>query len=411
MINILIQVLILLSALLINFFIPLLFGLEQYGLFIKANILVFFFHKFIDIVSEPLTSMVDRNICFPASLTLGLVLLAIFSLCNFFFTVGYVLLLAAMIWSSCVLLTMYSYQLRLYILSYLICFTALFLSLLFLAYFQAINISISKLLIITNFLPAAIFFILLIVKNKIEIKTAGYLQSLYKIIGVFPGLFSLTLVNNLFTNILPFYLSFILPPQLLGLFRVQVSLAQSVTAIFPINTKIISTHFVSQEQASFLNKISIFSLNYFYLIALFGFIATGVIEKYNEFALVFFIMPILHLAMIFERALLGLKQRKELMLINYLVVFSVSICAFFIHNINQIIMVYSLGISLYIILMMRKLNFDFHGLIKILAFLTPLEIFAASQSTTFGIICLFINTLLILRFMPINRNALSIIGF
>ena len=122
MINILIQLFTLISGLLINFFIPLLFGFEQYGLFIKGNILVFFFHKFLDIVSEPLISMVRKEICFPLSLTLGLIISTIFYLLNICYDLGHIILLCSMVWSSCVLLTMYSYKLQLYILSYLVLF-------------------------------------------------------------------------------------------------------------------------------------------------------------------------------------------------------------------------------------------------------------------------------------------------
>ncbi len=51
MFNLLIQALTLLSGLVVNFVIPGLYGLEAYGAFIKANVLVFLFQKLLDIIN------------------------------------------------------------------------------------------------------------------------------------------------------------------------------------------------------------------------------------------------------------------------------------------------------------------------------------------------------------------------
>ena len=218
MLNIFIQILTLFSGLLINFLIPLLFGIEEYGIFIKANILVFLFQKLMDVISEPLISNVDKNQLFPVAFAVGIFLLSIFLTIDYFFSAGSPWLLSSMFWSNCILLVLYALNLRKLVLIYLIFFIIIFTTLLLSVLFKITELSITNVCGITNFIPSTCCLFFLLYTRQMPLSFNGFHTNIMRMILLIPRLFSLTLVNNLFTNILPFYLSFIFPPQLLGLF-------------------------------------------------------------------------------------------------------------------------------------------------------------------------------------------------
>lgn len=136
---------------------------------------------------------------------------------------------------------------------------------------------------------------------------------------------------------MPFYLSFIFSPQLLGMFRVQVSVAQSVAAIFPVNTKVLSSLSEAGYQWIFKNIISL-SLRYFYILTIIGLLAALYLHQ-SSFGLVFFIMP--YLAIIMERCMLGMKLRKQLILINVGVSLLQMRSYLLVHTIPQMVLVYA----------------------------------------------------------------------
>ena len=353
MMNLLIQILTLCSGLLINFLIPLLFGLEEYGLFIKANILVFFFHKLTDVVSEPLISNVEKKQLLPISLSFGVFILLVFQVINSFFQSGSTYLLSAMIWSNAILLLLFALNLRKLVVVYLSGFIAMFLTLLFSVYMHVIHLTITQVCSFTNFIPATLCLAYTLTLKKVPFSYEGLVENFIKTIRIMPKLFSLTLVNNLFSNILLFYLSFIFPPQLLGLYRVQVSIVQSVVALFPINSKVLSTYFLEATiESNFIEKLLLFSLNYFYLIALAGFLIVGIYQEKPEFSQVFLLLPIVHASIIVERYMLGRYMRQQLMMINIIITIFSCLTVLCIHTLDQMVILYSTGISLYLLIML-----------------------------------------------------------
>ncbi|MFC3907954.1 hypothetical protein ACFORL_02515 [Legionella dresdenensis] len=410
MLNILIQALTLGSGLLINFFIPLLFGLEKYGLFIKANILVFLFHKFTDVISEPLISNVDKKALLPVSFAVGAFVLVLFSCTNIFFSAGSPWLLASMVYSSSVLLVMYAQRLQMAIVTYLSVFIAIFIILLSVAYFNLYNITITEIIGITNSLPATAWLLFLLLNKKIEVSFNGIWHSVASMLRIIPTLFSLTLVSNLFTNILPFYLSFIFPPQVLGLFRVQVSIVQSVVAIFPVNVKAISAHFVQAESDEFLlEKMTRLSLNYFYLLAFVAYLFIGLYKGYQEFAQVFFILPVLHLSVILERYLLGIKRRQQLITINVIVSIFACIAVLKVDTLPQMILLYASGIAAYLMLMLTTISFRLKRMIALIALSAPLSVFVAMNSVSLGCLMLTACIFSVFALSPIDKNAISLL--
>lgn len=413
MLHIGIQILTLFSGLLINFLIPMLFGIEEYGLFIKANILVFLFQKLMDVISEPLISNVEKNQLFPVAFAIGTLLLTGFLGVNCFFSAGSPWLLGSMYWSNCLLLVLYALNMPKLILAYLIAFIVLFTTLLSAVFFNVIDLSITHVCGITNVVPASFCLIYLLVTQKMPLSVSGLYANISRMILLIPKLFSLTLVNNLFTNILPFYLSFVVSPQLLGLFRVQVSIVQSVVAIFPMNSKALSTHFAAardQYHNEFIKNILVFSVNYFYIIALIGYIFVRFNGGTSDFAAVFFLLPIVHSAVILERYMLGLSMRRPLVIINLLISTIACIVATHVHSIAEMVLLYASGISTYLLLMLLCTPvFQFKVLLRLMAILTPLFVLLAIDSFAVGLSLLSCSAIMVFIFAPLNRKSLSVL--
>lgn len=407
--NVLIQILIILSGSLVNFLIPLLFGLEQYGLFLKTNILVFFFHKLADLISEPLISIVDKKILFIASLTIGLVVFILFiSVRSILAVAGGEWLLISMLWSNCVLLAMTAQNMKKSIIFYLSFFIIIFLILLFSTYFNLLSIAITKVLIFANIAPASICFSLLLFNNKIGSSLKGLSYNTIKILGFLPGLFSLTLVNNLFTNILPVYLSFIFPPQLLGLFKTQVSIAQAATMLFPVNTKMLLCYFTETTSSSLLlEKMLKLSMNYFCIIALIGFSVMAIYEQKLEFAQILTILPIAHASIIVERYLLAKILRKQLMIINLIASFIICLAVLYLDTSNQMTLLYVCSISFYLLLMLFVTEtFSFKQMIQFVAIETPIVLLCAMHSYYTGFFALLGSLLIVYISTPFNHVSI-----
>lgn len=408
--HLLVQVLTLGSGLLVNFLTPLLFGLEQYGLFIKANILVFFFHKLTDIVSEPLISQTDIDLIFPISCMIGGTVFLFFLLTNLFINAGSPVLLASMLYSNSFMLVLYAHRYHRELICYLIVFILLYLFLLVASYYNLLFITITDILIFTNALPPALGLFLLILYKKIKFSWNNVFLNSIKIMKLIPTLFSLTLVNNFFTNIIPFYLSFILPPNLLGLFRVQISIIQSVAAVFPVNIKAIHVYFVNETKNNcLLERMMRLSMNYFYVLALIGFFG-ALYQGHQQIARVFLFLPVFHLAIILERYLFSIGMKYKLMVINTLITVLACLLMFKVHTLSQMILLYASGVSLYLLLMLITIHFQYKWMVTMIACLTPLAIYLSIHSAFQGCMILTGCALVVFAFNPINKNALSLIG-
>ena len=413
MINIGIQILTLFSALLVNFLIPLLFGLEEYGVFIKANILVFLFQKIVDVVSEPLISTVEKDQLLPLFLGVAGLALFIFFVANLFFSAGSPILLSTMYWSNGLLLVMYAQQLHKLVLFYLALFNVIFLVLLASLHQNWLNITIPDVLSLTNMLPSTLCFFWLFVNKKLAVSFTGTLNNLKRIILLIPSLCSLTLVSNFFTNILPFYLSFVITPQLLGLFKVQTSILQSVAAIFPINAKIISASFLDTTKKSYLIESWIrFSMNYFYMISILGVCVAHWYGRGMGLSKIFILLPLLHLAFILERFLLGMRMRKELIIINIIVTLTLCSILVFVRTIPQIILFYGVGTSLYVLFMIGMAPITLHRFKSIvigIVFLTPVLIYITIDSDFFSSLALLLCASIVFLSIPMNKRTLSLL--
>lgn len=399
MINVAIQALTLLCALLVNFVIPALYGLELYGAFIQANILVFLFQKLTDISTEPLIGHVDHAMIFPVSILIAACVWLVFWAIDSVASLGSTALLAAMLLSSSVMLSMYALRQQRRLVAYLVFFLMVFFTLLILKEWLKWPLSIVDILLWTNLLPASLAALALL-RSGVRLpsrQTVGPL--LAGVARVAPGNFSVTLVFNLFTNLLPYILSKTLPLRDLGLFRVVTAVIQSATTIFPINTKAIFVKLVgSEDRAGQFRILLAWSLLYFAGLGLVA-LATGRVDaRLVPYLALMASLPTLYWAVLAERYLQATKRRRELMVAN-LVVGGIALAgAFLVETIAQAIIYYAFGLSTYAgwLLVLNRRTVSLSASIPVIG-LAPLAVQLQSYSMVYPAIYFLIALLLAWR--------------
>lgn len=353
MVNVAIQVLLLLSALLVNFVIPALYGLESYGAFIKANILVFLFQKLTDITAEPLIGHIESNAIFPLAVVLSVFIWILFSFLNEVNNIGSPGLLAAMLLSSCVMLSMHAMKLSRLLILYLITFVSVFLGLLMLKVREGWTFSIEDILLWTNLAPALAAAVILL-SSGVKVPSGRETMSLLStIVKMLPRNFALTLVFNLFTNLLPYVFSKTLPLADLGLFRVITALVQSATSIFPVNTKAIFVGLVSSKNKSgHLRALLAWSLLYFAGVGLTALVAASIVRSAIPYLALVASLPTLYWTVMVERYLQAVRRRRQLMMVNLAFGVPALACAFQVTTIEEAVLYYALGLALYAVLVL-----------------------------------------------------------
>lgn len=357
MISLLVQILTLLCALVVNFAVPALFGLTEYGLFLQANILVFVFQKLTDIANEPLISKLHAPAIFPVSLCVSGGVLIVFAVVNLLYPLGSALLLGAMLLSSCVLLSMYAMRQTKRILVYLCAFLSMFSVSIVLNLTKVYEMDIQHILILTNLVPALVAAVFLIPSSRVSSNAGSLVEVVLSLWKSVPSMLSLTLVYNLFTNIFPFLLSKTLPADSLGLFRVVASLVQSATSFFPLNIKTIFVALVrSDERERHYTTIMSFSLCYFAAAGLATYALVTVFPKFQPYTALVCSLPVLYWAVLSERYLLAMNKVRYVRTVNVLVGISFLVAMFFVENVHQAILCYALGFSLYAALLLNEVS-------------------------------------------------------
>jgi hypothetical protein len=355
-INLAIQFMTLLCGLAVNFLIPALFGLEQYGLFLRANLLVFLFHKLTDIANEPLISLLEANSIFPISMSICCLVLVAFSTIDLVYPIGSPLLLASMLLSSSVSLSMYALRKSSHILCYLVAFLVVFCGLLSVRGLGPYRLGITEILIATNLIPASVVGIAL--ASSAGRGSCGN-EQLHTMIrplrGSLPSTVSLTLVFNLFTNVFPFLLSKTLAPGDLGLFRVMTSVVQSATSVFPLNVKSIFVAFATtREPQRLYSVIASVSLSYFALAGLVGCIISVSWPQLHPYMALVCSIPALYWAALSERFLLAIRQTSFVRSVNLGIALTALPVMFFVTTVREAVICYAFGFSAYALLLLLK---------------------------------------------------------
>lgn len=403
MLNFFIQGLTVASGLLVNFSIPVIFGLEQYGLFLKANILVFLFHKLSDLVGEPLIAMVEKNAVMPISLLLNFFIFIIFILMSRIFSLGDPRLLVSMLWSNSILLTMYSHQKLNFICFYLSLFVFIFFLFIGLSHIDFGDITIADTLIAVNIIPSTIFFLLLLINEKKLLDMENTFLYVTKITTIVPSLFFVSLINNMFSNIVPYYLSFVFSPTMLGLYRVQVSLAQSVAALFPLNTKIIIAKLMNRDRDVFFRSLLKVSFSYFYLLIMLGLFFVVILGNKLQYTQILLLMPIIHITIVFEKYLLVIRKKKFMAFVNITISLFLLLMIHTIHTIFAMNLLYFASMSFYLFLMVFVGSVEHIKLILFFIFLTLMTILVS----TYSIWTSFIIQIFLVVFVWSDRTLLG----
>ncbi|ARB27017.1 hypothetical protein HX787_20075 [Pseudomonas tolaasii] len=351
MINLLIQVLTLFSGLVVNFVIPGLYGLEAYGTFIKANVLVFLFQKLLDIVNEQLIASVEAEYTLVTSLFMATLIFLLFNAVNLIDYIGNPLLLGVMLLSSACLLSMFSLRLQRWIVGYLIIFLCVFFTALLLSYLSVWPLSIVDILILTNLIPCLYAVVVLFFNGAKLPMGKQLLLTCHRVLLLLPRMVSITLVFNLFTNILPFILSKSLPVRDLGLFRVIVSIIQSATSLFPVNVRAVFVSFVSggqrQEQYRIITSIAIF---YFALVGLSAYVAVWLFPQYSAYLVMLPCLPVLYWAVVTERYLVACGLHRKVIVTNLVIApLSIAGMLLFVQDLKQAQLFYAIGFSAYLL--------------------------------------------------------------
>jgi len=410
-INVAIQALTLLSGMLVNFVVPALYGLESYGAFIQANILVFVFQKLTDIVNEPLISHAEGRYIFAMSLMMGAVVLLLFLITNSIDPIGNPLLLGVMLLSSCCLLSMYALRQQLRLLVYLVVFLGVFGVLIMLKISADWQLSIVDVLVLTNLVPGVLAMLGLVFSGSRLPPGKQLRSSIANTILMLPRMISVTLVFNLLTNILPYILSKTLPVRDLGLFRVVTSIIQSATSLFPLNTKAIFVAFVGDERREALFKtVMSASLLYFAILGVFGYLLAWMVPKLSPYLALVAGLPVLYWAVVMERYLLASALREKVMIANLTVGIMAVGATYFVHELKHAEIFYALGFSAYALALHACCQPRIHsGAIYWVVILSPLAICLQPINILIPIlymVSLIILATLVLQFRPADLRNL-----
>lgn len=397
MVNLLIQVLTLISGLVVNFVIPGLYGLEAYGAFIKANVLVFLFQKLLDIVNEQLIASVEAEYILVTSLFMAVLIFVLFSAVNLIDHIGNPLLLGVMLLSSACLLSLFGLRLQRWIVAYLVLFLGVFFTLLLISHQQIFPLSIVDILILTNLIPCAFAMAVLFFKGAKLPVGKQLLHTCQGVLALLPRMVSITLVFNLLTNILPFILSKSLPVRDLGLFRVIVSIIQSATSLFPVNVRAVFVAFVSggQRQAQYriITSVAIF---YFALVGLGGYAGAWLFPQYSAYLVMLPCLPVLYWAVVTERYLVACGLHRKVIVAN-LVIAPLAIAGMivFVQNLEQAQVFYAIGFSAYLLFLHVACRPGIRlPVVFWVAFLSPPAIFLTSISLVWA--ALYMGSLLVI---------------
>jgi hypothetical protein len=341
----------------------------------------------------------------------GLIFL-LFSGLSLLTDLGDPLLLSVMLLSSACLLSLFGLRLYRWIIGYLILFLSVFFAALFISYQKIWPLSIVHILCLTNLIPC-LFALATLFTHGAKLPFGRQLGStLWQVITLLPRMISITLFFNLFTNILPYILSKILPVRELGLFRVIVSIIQSATSLFPINVRAVFVSFISggqrQEQYRIIMSIALF---YFALVGLFGYFVSWIFPKYAGYLALLPCLPVLYWAVVTERYLIASGNHRRVIATNIILGSVAVVCMiFFVQGLEAAKVFYALGFSAYLLTLHLLCRPGIRlPVIFWVAMLSPLSITFANISLLWGILymcSLLIIAIWTLRLRPADFRKL-----
>nr|WP_278986424.1 hypothetical protein [Plesiomonas shigelloides] len=234
-----IQILSIVSGALATFFIPYLYGLEDYGVFLRLAILSFIVHRFIDVMNEPLILMAKKESLFLAVITNGVAFsLVVLLFASLFNLSGLdISLLLSLVVSSAYLNYLYKITDEKALLFYYIGYISLFFGMSFSKFVGIYSPSISQLYQVVAY--ASILISIFLFGNPgcdfPRIHTIDIFNGFKRTIFLLGFAFS-----NMFFSYLFLYLMMAKMDDVeIGGLRVMLALVQSAILLYPINMKFI----------------------------------------------------------------------------------------------------------------------------------------------------------------------------
>jgi len=350
MIGVLVQGLSLISGLMVNFLTPFIFGVEQYGLFIQINILVYVFHRFSDVSSESLIAMSAEGSFFLQSLIFNIFYFLLFLAISQYCEIGSSLLLAGMLLSSSVLLTLYSMRRILAVMAFLSSVVSVFLILAGLLWMGMLSLSIEQLMILSTYPSAITGFLTLAWLSRWELMQVKSYTALWRVLAILPRMISLTLVFNLLTNFIPYVATNVLMPREIGILRIMLAVVQSVSSIFPFNIKqIFSTMVGIEDKLRLYLSLMQVSVVYFVLLACILFSLAFIYSPIQPYIRLLSMLPVLYWCMLTERYLQSCSMANRLLVINLIFALGIIVGGFFCTSLDSLINLYMASIAGYCI--------------------------------------------------------------
>ncbi|MFE2008533.1 hypothetical protein ACFW6U_24480 [Pseudomonas guariconensis] len=348
MVGVLVQVLSLLSGLMVNFLTPLIYGVEQYGLFIKLNILVYVFHRFSDITSESLIAMGDHGSVFLQSMVVNLIYFFVFLSISFFFDIGSALLLGGMLLSSSVLLSFYAQKQIRSVLIFLFVVISNFFIMGGLQWFGVIQLQIWQLMVLSTLPVAMVGFAFLAWVNRAELVKRSSYSALWLVVLTLPRMASMTLVFNCLTNFIPYVATQTLAPREIGVLRIMLSVVQSVSSIFPLNVKhIFSTLVRSDNKHRLFAALMNLSVVYFLVVACGLLVLALFYAPVLPYTQLLVLLPLFFCSMLTERYLQSCQHGRLLVLVNVLLSVVMLVAALYCRTLPSLVGLYTASIVFY----------------------------------------------------------------
>lgn len=241
--RVIIQILSILSGLLATLFVPLIYGVEEYGAFLRLALISFILHRVIDIMNEPLIVTSSKDDIFGTTIKNGIFVSFFSLLVVFFFDIKGLdfTLLVSLFFSSSYINFLYKNNDNKIIVYYYFTYLSVFAFVMSLSSLELYSMTVSQFYQVVTWV-SVIISICFFAKpafspSKIRLNLHDNQVNIIHLIG-----FSF---SNIFLSYLFLYLMMdYMDDKQLGVLRIALALVQAAIICYPINLKFIQMDFI-----------------------------------------------------------------------------------------------------------------------------------------------------------------------
>ncbi|WP_157830635.1 hypothetical protein [Aeromonas sobria] len=224
-------------------FVPLIYGLEEYGTFLRLALISFILHRVIDIMNEPLIVTSNKDDIFGITIKNGIVVSFFSLLVVFFFDIKGLdfALLVSLFFSSSYITFLYKNNDNRLIIYYYFTYLSVFAFVMSLSSLELYSMTVSQFYQVVTWASVVIsicFFAKPVFSpSKIRLNLHGNQENIIHLIGFS---FSNIFLSYLFLYLMMDYMN----DKELGALRVALALVQAAIICYPINLKFIQMDFI-----------------------------------------------------------------------------------------------------------------------------------------------------------------------